>query len=233
MNNDPFPSMKKQLSDEISALETSIRRLIELRQVNASTEYTEGDIQINYEKAQRILDTVRDTNDRVSANPTRFAYISPEELHSRQQFVETSQKRLNDIKMQLNKPTKAATPQSTSISDRKEHLKHLREKDNQKFIDDEFGYQNQMYAEQDQKIDVVGQQAQDLNQMADQIHNVLLDDEARRNDIDKHLDRTQVNLERLIDKTKQLLDNPRTWLWAGCIVLTIIVIVLIIWVFVF
>ena len=111
MNNDPFPSMKKQLSDEISALETSIRRLIELRQVNASTEYTEGDIQINYEKAQRILDTVRDTNDRVSANPTRFAYISPEELHSRQQFVETSQKRLNDIKMQLNKPTKAATPQ--------------------------------------------------------------------------------------------------------------------------
>lgn len=230
---DPYPSIKSQISNLVTQIEEGANQIKTLRQGGASvSEFMEAQIQNQINDAEKKLQTIMDVNRAVAEDPSRFN-ISQEELNSRQNFANTIRQRINNVNNILSTSTTVNKSSPSYASDRKEQLRRIGEDRNQRFIDDEIGHQQQMMQEGDQELDVAVGITEQVKQNAFQISNELHEDEIRRNDIEDHMDRTQNTLEVLVEKTKELLDQPRTWMWIGCVVLTIIVIVLIIWVFLF
>ncbi|KAK8900133.1 hypothetical protein M9Y10_002456 [Tritrichomonas musculus] len=230
---DPYPSIKSQISNLVTQIEEGANQIKTLRQGGASvSEFMEAQIQNQINDAEKKLQTIMDVNRAVAEDPSRFN-ISQEELNSRQNFANTIRQRINNVNNILSTSTTVNKSSPSYASDRKEQLRRIGEDRNQRFIDDEIGHQQQMMQEGDQELDVALGITEQVKQNAFQISNELHEDEIRRNDIEDHMDRTQNTLEVLVEKTKELLDQPRNWMWIGCVVLTIIVIVLIIWVFLF
>lgn len=230
---DPYPSIKSQISNLVTQIEEGANQIKTLRQGGASvSEFVEAQIQNQINDAEKKLQTIMDVNRAVAEDPSRFN-ISQEELNSRQNFANTIRQRINNVNNILSTSTTVNKSSPSYASDRKEQLRRIGEDRNQRFIDDEIGHQQQMMQEGDQELDVAVGITEQVKQNAFQIGDELHEDEIRRNDIEDHMDRTQNMLEKLVEKTKELLDQPRTWMWIGCVVLTIIVIVLIIWVFLF
>lgn len=230
---DPYPSIKSQISNLVTQIEEGANQIKTLRQGGASvSEFMEAQIQNQINDAEKKLQTIMDVNRAVAEDPSRFN-ISQEELNSRQNFANTIRQRINNVNNILSTSTTVNKSSPSYASDRKEQLRRIGEDRNQRFIDDEIGHQQQMMQEGDQELDVAVGITEQVKQNAFQISNELHEDEIRRNDIEDHMDRTQNTLEVLVEKTKELLDQPRNWMWIGCVVLTIIVIVLIIWVFLF
>lgn len=230
---DPYPNTKRELSAKIDTIDQLTNELSQLRQTGMQVpEYVEPRIRNLIDEAEKALQSINDVNKAVSDNPSRFG-ISEEELTSRKNFANLVRQRLNnDINILNTKPAATKTP-SSSASDRQEQIRRMKVADNQRFIDDVMAQQQQQLQEGDQQLDIALGVAHGINQVANQLGNALTEDQERLKDLDSQMDRAQTQMDRLIEKTKKLLNEPKTWMWAGCIVLTIIVIILIIWVFLF
>ena len=230
---DTFFNIKKELSAKIDTIDQRTNELSQLRQTGMQVpEYVEQNIRNLIEDAENTLQSINDDNKAFSENPSKFG-ISEEELTSRKNFANLVRQRLNNnIKILNTKPSPTKTA-SISASDRQEQLRRMKISDNQRFIDNELAQQQQQLQEGDQQLDVAIGITHQIKQTANQIGNELEDDKKRLDDTDRHMERVQIQMDTLIDKTKKLLNEPKTWMWAGCIVLTIIVIILIIWVFLF
>lgn len=230
---DPYPNIKRELSAKIDTIDQRTNELSQLRQTGMNVpEYVEPTIRNLIDEAEKALQTINDVNKAVSENPSRFN-ISEEELTSRKNFANLVRQRLNNDINILNTKPAPTKPASISESDRKEQIKRLGIANNQRFIDNELNYQQQQLQEGDQQIDFALEATERVGLISNQINNELSEDKERLGDLDTQMDRAQDQMDRLIEKTKKLLNEPKTWMWAGCIVLTIIVIILIIWVFLF
>jgi hypothetical protein len=86
------------------------------------------------------------------------------------------------------------------------------EEANQLFIDDE--------------LDKVAKATGRTKILAQSIGTELVESTVRLNEIEGKMDSVQGRLDSMVARTKALLVAKSTWLWIGCIVLTIIVIIL-------
>jgi t-SNARE complex subunit (syntaxin) len=85
---------------------------------------------------------------------------------------------------------------------------------------------------EDVHLDYVAETTGELRVIANQIGDELEADSRRLADMDIKMDKRQSELDNTIAKMKKFLKQKSTWLCIGCIVLTIIVIVMIVWVFI-
>ena len=228
MSYDPFPSIREQLTAKIEELERRANDLAQLRRAGTSqTDWIEAGLRNQYDDARDLLMNIKKANESVAMNPQRFS-ISPEELQSRQNFVEQSNQRLSMVQKQLDVQEK----KKETLEQKKTKIRKQAEAENQRFIENEINEQQQMIMEQDRQLDIGFEGVQVVHQMANEINYALQDDEKIRNELENKMDKRQTDLDRLNKKVLELLNTPRTWMIVGCVILTIIVVVLIIWVFV-
>jgi hypothetical protein len=227
---DPFPSSREQLSKNISDLELEVQEWRQLRSTNSSsTSWNRGIIQNHYDEAMQLKSVLEGTCRRVALDPSRFN-VSPEELASRPAFIEQAGTRLKNISIQLSAP--ADEPTASKATAPQDRRKAAGREDNQRFIDSEMGQQQEMIERQDVDLDEVVTITARTKTVATVIGDELKDSTARLEEIDVKMDRVQTQLDTVIARMRDFLKKGSTWLWVGCIILTVIAIVLLVWVIV-
>jgi macrodomain Ter protein organizer (MatP/YcbG family) len=127
----------------------------------------------------------------------------------------------------LSEVEPVATPKPT----KKDKYKQARVEDNQRFIDAEFEQQQQQLERQDIDLEEVVESTGRTKVAAVMIGQELVESTTRLTEVDEKMDRVQGQLDSVLNRMKDFLKRGSTWMWAGCIILTIIVIILLIWVF--
>jgi uncharacterized coiled-coil protein SlyX len=171
---------------------------------------------------------LEETCKRVAADPMRFG-ITPDKLAARHQFIEQIATRLRNISIQLSAPPDP--PAAAAKPTAKDRFKKAGTEDNQRFIDGEFAQQQQQIERQDQDLEEVVQITGRTTVTATVIGDELVESTARLTEVDKKMDRVQGQLDTVIHRMKEFLKKGSTWLWIGCVVLTLIVVILLFWVF--
>lgn len=112
-------------------------------------------------------------------------------------------------------------------------LRKAKEEDNQRFIDEERAAQQQIMRRQDQDLDQFNDEVVEIAHISREIGDTLREHNRRLSDLDDHFERTQGRVEGATNKIKEFLKKGSKWQWIGCIILTLVIIGLILWAFVF
>jgi hypothetical protein len=212
MDRDTFQSSRDQLSKQLADLERQAKGLHSRGAANSPNR--EQLVQQHREAVQlksRLEETVR----LARAGPTR-SQITPEELESGQTFLSQAALRLNNISQQLQAP--GQTPPQRAIEN------------NPRFIDSELESQTATLARQDEDLDTALELTSKTKVAATVIGHELADSNRRLAEIDVKMDTVLNQFTTVNQKMKDFLARSSTWLCVGCIILTVIAVVLVSWV---
>jgi chromosome segregation ATPase len=225
---DPFPKCSEDLSARLTELEAEAQALRSAADQNsANSQWLRSKIDRECSEAKDLTNVLADVCKRAAANPERFS-LTPEELGRRQRFVDQVAQRLRVVEGQIavrEEPKKAK--QVPEDGYRRAGIE-----DNQRFIDGEMHQQQEMIRQQDLQLGYIAEGAGDLRMIANMVGDELEEDGRRLNEMDNKMDVRQSELDNVVAKMRTFLKQKSTWLWTGCIILTIIVIVMIVWVFI-
>lgn len=223
---DPFVKMQEEVSSKLSSIEQKTKEYRTIASSNqaSSAEWLQAQISNSIEEVNEHLKLLKSTITQIETNPSRFN-ITVNELASRKAFVTQIEQRLKLVNDQIRTDYSSAKPKKT-----KTNLQRANENDNQRFIDREIA-QQQMEMDNDIYTDQLVEKTTIMKVQAKNVGNALEESNTRLKEIDNHMDKTQEKLDKANQKMKEILTNKNTWLWIGCGILTIIVVVLLIWVF--
>jgi hypothetical protein len=88
-----------------------------------------------------------------------------------------------------------------------------------------------MIKQQDIVMDEIVEVTGKTKTLAKVVREELVESTTRLTEIEGKMDRTQAQLDSALKRMTEFLQRGSTWLWAACIILTIIVIILFIWLF--
>jgi hypothetical protein len=224
---DPFPSSREQLARSVSDIEGQVQDWRSIRATDSSSAaWNRGVIQTRYEEALQLRNVLEETCKRVASDPVRFG-VAPDELAARQQFIEQITTRLRNVSIQLSSPPDTVAPAKPTTQDRQ---KRAGMEDNQRFIDGEIGQQQQQIERQDVDLEEVVEITAKTKVVANMIGEELVESTARLTEVDGKMDRVQGQLDTVLHRMKEFLKKGSTWMWIGCIILTVIVLILLFWV---
>ena len=232
MGFDPFYTSKESLETSIVDLEQTVADYRRLQNHDTSTaQWQLGMIEHRYNEAIQLKNLLDQSCKKAAEDPARFG-ITPEELRSRQAYIERAAQRLKMVHQQMDqsKPKETATKGGITMT-REERIRRAGEERNAQFIDREMQNQQAMIQRQDQDLDDVGEQVQKIKMVAGMIGDELHDATQREAEIGNHMDRTQTKIDDTVAKMKEFLKKKSTWLWIGCAILTVILLVMIVWAF--
>jgi chromosome segregation ATPase len=222
---DPFASCRDQLRSQVEELETQVNEWRTIRGTNSSSaQWHREQLGRKFEEAMKLKNTLSETCRRVAENPSRFP-IAPDELTARQAFVTQMETRLHNIEIQLAEQI-TADPK-VAFQDRR---RQAAEEDNQRLIDGERQHQQTLIQQNEQVVDEIVDATYVIRRQAGQIGEEIDDSTKRLAQVDRKMDSTQEGLNKVVDRMKKFLSKGSTWLWIGCAVLTVIVIILLVWV---
>ena len=231
MAADPFYSSKDVLEQKVSDLEQTVADYRRLQNPDAATAQWQADmIEMNYTEARDLMNVLNQACRKAAEDPARFG-LTEGDVRSRQAFVDRMAQRLKMINQQMEQVTKPAKAAKAAALSREEKMRRAGQENNERFIHREMQHQQAMLQEQDLQLDEVDEQVGKIKLIAGAINNELRDAEKRERELDQNMDRTQTKLDDAVAKMKEFLKKKSTWLWIGCAVLTIILLVMIVWAF--
>jgi hypothetical protein len=229
---DPYSKASRELQQNVEAIEQSLNDWKAVRTSNSSAaDYTRQAILSDVASAAPLLKALEDSIRYIAGNRLRFQNISDSELDARSAFVADVGSRIQSVRTQLDEVARASPTVRVGRNAREELLRRAAEDGNQRFIDSELEQQRKMMNEQERLIDSAGDASGLVVQIAKGINDSLIESTGRLADTADRMDIAKLGIDGVVQKVTNFLKTESTWLWAGCIVLTIIAVVLLIWVF--
>jgi chromosome segregation ATPase len=220
---DPFPGCRAQLIAQIQELE---RQANEWQTVitgtGSSAQWHREQLSRKFEEATKLKDTLSETCRRVADNPTRFD-LPADELAARRQFLAQIETRLRNVETILAQPVVDTKPVVEDVGRR------AAIDDNQHRIDGELAQREALLRENESIIDGAVDASASVKAQAVRIGNEITDSTARITQTGEKMGTTNEDLTTLNLRIREYVAKGSTWLWIGCAVLTIIVVVLILW----
>jgi flagellar capping protein FliD len=225
---DPFANCREELCAKLDKLErhTKVWREV-VDQSGTNAQWMRQMVEENYDAAVELRDVIDQSCKKIAIDPAHFN-VTLSELQSRQRFVEQCSQRLRMVEVQLSSKPEPKKPSQTQ----EDRYRMGAVEDNQRFIDREMQQQQELIQKHEMQLDHVVTKTGEIRIIAGIIEEELESDKHRLDDMDRKMDKRQSELDDTIDKMRKFLKKKSTWLCIGCIVLTVIVIVMIVWVFV-
>lgn len=228
---DPYYRFKDEIEQDIASSEQQTREWDLLRSSPSSiqrADWVKAEIINRLEQSRKQMVDLEKMNAMIMANPSKFN-IDQVELDNRRQFVAQSRQRVSAIEAKLNSPP-PDTPEMRRAA-QVDRMTRSKQDQNQNTIDNELQHQQTMLQRQDENLDMIVYETGTVKTISHQINDELKDQNARMDHINDHMEDSIIKLETTTEKMKKLLTNKETWLWVACAVLTILLLILVIWVF--
>jgi hypothetical protein len=163
----------------------------------------------------------------IAQNPNRFPDISVTELANRRSFIQNLTYRLQCVRAQLQEVSNTQSSITTRMM-KEQLIRHNAEQRNQQFIDDELDHQRNMTNEQNKMIDRIDESSATILHIAKGIGQGLIESNERSMITSERIDKNKSGIEKVTGRVTGFLKKRSTWMWVGCIVLTVIAIALLI-----
>jgi hypothetical protein len=221
---DPFPGCRDQLIAQVEELEVQAN---ELRTVitgaGSSAQWHREQLGRKFDGATKLKNILSETCRRVADNPTLFN-LSADELAARQRFLAQIETRLRSVEVIIAQPVADARPPA------EDSPRRVATDANQYAIDRELGHRQELIRGNEEIIGEIAVMTAGVRATAAQIGGEIEGSNVRLAPVGKKMDSTHGGLDKLVFNVREFAGRRSTWLWIGCVVLTIIVIVLLVWV---
>ncbi|CAO3574837.1 unnamed protein product [Mortierella alpina] len=187
-----------------------------------------------------IEQDLEDLDDAVKAvieSPQRFN-LTTRESNARKQFVDQTRRKVQDLKITLDKPIKIGSAQQdrmalledASGSSPRGYQKPTRRENmmysNTKFVEQEAQQQQMLMQEQDQQLDGVMHTVLNMRDIASTMNTELADQSMLLDDLDEHVDRTAGSLQKAMRRMNHFIKQNEETKSSCCIGILIIVLII-------
>eukprot|EP01038_Epipyxis_sp_PR26KG_P005434 gene5434-7527_t len=240
VDNDPYHGFKENISSQlqkISVKYNTFQELLVSSNISSSAEF--HDIRKNLLKDLRAFDkefaVIKKAVITIEKNRQKFPQISEAEFISRKSFVNNSEITIQDIKSGMESPMVLKKIQNDLNNQNQKSIKNAnpsRIAENNHFIQNQKQQTQQMIAQQDYSVELLGKSVDKLGHIAKEINtevkeqNLLLDN--LEGDVDAagdKLDTVQKALEKLL-KSK---DGCQIWTIVILVGILALLVALVIW----
>lgn len=178
------------------------------------------------EKVTPIIDKMRRANDNA---PKTGSDDVLEQSSERERFLAKADQRLKFAKNLLENTKSNIVNDAKLGMTREERRRKAGEEDNQRFIDSELSFQERIDQENEEKLQVLDNVVMRWKQGGVGVGHALMDDKEQLDDMNDAMDDVQTNINNMIKRMVDFLDNKNGCLWIGCIILTTILVAMIIY----
>lgn len=228
--NDPFPAARAQFENNIADLERRAHLLMNMNRGTIQARNAEDGLNADYAEAMGSRDALTKVCDNIEGNPHRFG-IGPDELRNRRAFLERATTRLNVINSQLNGGVQGRADGPAGRRTAEDRRREAGIAANQRRIDDSYAQDQEMLHQQEFGLEQIGEGARRIKQHARDIGTEIDDQMRQGEELGDMMDRSQTRIDNIVFKMKEFLTKKRVWLWTGCIVLTLLLLIMVIWAF--
>ncbi|KAG0344651.1 Syntaxin-10 [Podila humilis] len=239
---DPFILIKNDVLSSLSNASTlyeSWKRILQTVTSVENEELVKTKEELNHILAN-IEQDLEDLDDAVRAvidNPQRFN-LTTRESNARKQFVDQTRRKVQDMKVALEKPIKIGSAQldrlalleDAGTSSPRGYQKPTRRENmmysNTKFIEQESQQQQILMQEQDQQLDGVMHTVLNMRDIASTMNQELTDQDMLLDDLDDHVDRTSGRLQKTMNRMNKFIKDNEETKSTCCIGILIIVLII-------
>lgn len=213
-SSDPYFLCRDDLSARLKKLNNTFENWeVLLRQENtetsASFQKVAADLSRRMKGAKRLANELNRTVSHVRQNKKMFPHISSEELESRQQFVDTAKRQIQQIQATMRSPATTGkiakdrdavlsgrnTGQAVSVASTAEYVENNRE------------YQQRILAQQDRDMEEIDIALDGIKDAGTDIHNELEEQNEMLRELNKDVEKTQNAMDKVNESLGKLLNT--------------------------
>eukprot|EP00761_Pharyngomonas_kirbyi_P013770 gb/GECH01013799.1/.p1 GENE.gb/GECH01013799.1/~~gb/GECH01013799.1/.p1 ORF type:complete len:251 (+),score=71.83 gb/GECH01013799.1/:1-753(+) len=242
---DPFDVVKEEVEQsekQLNAMFSHWKELLyskdnsdRLKQI----EWSESQINNLLKDLNYQLQDLQETVDIVKQNPDQYYYIPQDQLKNRQGFINEKQKYLRELSNDFKQTKRSAPTNSREAllangnskfkeSSSSSKLDKDIHRDNDSFIQAQYERQDEIYADQDQKLDHLGNAVGRIKQQAGEVQDHLQEDEELLGELEESMSRTQVFINNTNKRLEKIIKKSNDKGLLCCIVILVLVIAVLI-----
>jgi len=233
---DPFHVVKEEVKEAIQAVDEMYDKWKDLLEnfntaTNDDFKYLTNELKTGLKGIETDLTDLEETISVVEKDKAKFR-IDDSEIANRKGFVNSTRKRINAIRDDMNstktkgkmeRDGRSLLMQQKSENNKFSRLESAIQQDNEQFIQGQQEKQQQIFRQQDEGLDQLGRTVGNLKEIAKTIDTTLDEHHQLIGEIEKDTDKADSALKGAVKKVNQLIDSTKDGTQMAIIVILILV----------